>query len=403
MPWPLNNGGAIAQYFFLDALQNNFFISFCTIVTSLTEKKSIKVLQQCFPDIQFIYEDVSPKLTVLNRLRLFKKKLINFWRHADWNYQELNGDDFTGGYFTMPADPFPASFKTLIEREIKKSNIDIVQVDFYDMLPLLDVIPASVKKVAVIHELHTVRLKEMAPFSKVDQQQKNDIIEYNRIQEFDFLGKADECVVFHNSDQLFLKQFNIQATVSPFSIPDSLITKENPSDYFNHFLFTGSQAHTPNEVGLEWFLNEIFLPLHATLKKKIIITGKWQRSFKLKYEKKEVVEFIGEVEDLNIFFEKGILVVPIQVSTGLRTKILHAFANNVPVISTPVAATGCFDNFNNDHLLLFNTKEEFYCHFEEKETIDKKLKSTAVLGHQFWKKNYSTNKLKEIRITALLN
>jgi hypothetical protein len=57
IPYPVIQGGAIAQFFFLEELVLEYDVTFCTIVNNEYQRGNLKLLQQIIPELKIIYHD----------------------------------------------------------------------------------------------------------------------------------------------------------------------------------------------------------------------------------------------------------------------------------------------------------------------------------------------------------
>jgi glycosyltransferase involved in cell wall biosynthesis len=71
------------------------------------------------------------------------------------------------------------------------------------------------------------------------------------------------------------------------------------------------------------------------------------------------VHFTGWVEDVAPWFNRSrVMVVPLRSGSGMRVKILDAFARGVPVVSTTIGMEG-IDAVDGEHALIADTPESF--------------------------------------------
>jgi hypothetical protein len=215
------------------------------------------------------------------------------------------------------------------------------------------------------------------------------------------LKGVDTVVVFNEDDKKWLNGFHNKVLVSPFGLPEKVIFKKFVSDYYDHFLFMGGSGHKPNSSGLKWFFDEVYLPHIEKIKWPIYITGIWSEEFRKKYKKFKQINFIGLVDDLSPIFDNGIMITPLFSGSGIRTKILHAFINNVPVISTPFASQGLYDEHSPiDHICLFNNSQEFMGIFAKINEDPEYLKKTCESAIDYYNSNFSINKIVQMRLKA---
>jgi glycosyltransferase involved in cell wall biosynthesis len=71
------------------------------------------------------------------------------------------------------------------------------------------------------------------------------------------------------------------------------------------------------------------------------------------------VAFAGHVEDIRRpLAEHAVFVCPILSGSGVRVKLLEAFASGIPVVSTPLGAEGLLDH-GDDFLLVAGSANDF--------------------------------------------
>ena len=106
-------------------------------------------------------------------------------------------------------------------------------------------------------------------------------------------------------------------------------------------LFLGSFRHTPNQEALAWFLDEVF-PLIRSDEPcaRLILVGSEMPAPEL-LKPRQGVEWIGFVDDIREPLARYCLFVcPILSGSGVRVKLLEAFAAGIPVVSTRLGAEG---------------------------------------------------------------
>jgi glycosyltransferase involved in cell wall biosynthesis len=109
-------------------------------------------------------------------------------------------------------------------------------------------------------------------------------------------------------------------------------------------LFLGSFRHLPNVEALQWFLKEVFPKIRvAEPRAKLVIVGS-DPPPRHSLRDAEAIEMIGFVEDVREPLARyAVFVCPILAGSGIRVKLLEAFAAGIPVVSTRVGAEGLAD------------------------------------------------------------
>src|SRR6185369_15702515 len=107
-------------------------------------------------------------------------------------------------------------------------------------------------------------------------------------------------------------------------------------------LFLGSWRHDPNRVAVDWFVRQV-LPLVLAQEPgaKLVIAGSDPPPEHTYADQAANMQMLGYVEDVRDALARyAIFVCPILSGSGVRVKLLEAFAAGMPVVSTLVGAEG---------------------------------------------------------------
>jgi O-antigen biosynthesis protein len=106
-------------------------------------------------------------------------------------------------------------------------------------------------------------------------------------------------------------------------------------------LFLGSFRHLPNQEALTWFLREVFPQVRAEEPRARLIVIGSDPPLLHSLPASEAVDLVGFVEDVREPLKHySLFVCPILSGSGMRVKLLEAFAAGIPVISTRLGAEG---------------------------------------------------------------
>jgi hypothetical protein len=139
----------------------------------------------------------------------------------------------------------------------------------------------------------------------------------------------------------------------PAPFPARLPGAANPLPGAPAVLLFGSGGWRPNEEGVRWFLEKVWPRVRAALPAAALhVFGAPVRS------SPGIFCRPSPSDSREIFAESAVLVVPLRVASGVRMKVLEAWARGVPVVSTSAGARG-LEATDGDELLLADDAEAF--------------------------------------------
>ena len=109
-------------------------------------------------------------------------------------------------------------------------------------------------------------------------------------------------------------------------------------------LFLGSFRHLPNQEALRWFLHGVFPKVRAAEPRiRLIVVGS-DPPPPHSIPEDAAIELAGFVEDVRQPLARyAVFICPILSGSGVRVKLLEAFAAGIPVVSTRLGAEGLTD------------------------------------------------------------
>ena len=107
-------------------------------------------------------------------------------------------------------------------------------------------------------------------------------------------------------------------------------------------LFLGSFRHPPNIVALDWFVREVLPRIVARRPEaRLVVVGSDAPERHPYADRAPAVEIRGFVEDIREPLARyAVFVCPVRNGSGVRVKLLEAFASGIPVVSTRIGAEG---------------------------------------------------------------
>ncbi len=191
-----------------------------------------------------------------------------------------------------------------------------------------------------------------------------------------------------------------------FVVPNIVPKQEIPEDYnrdgYNnkYLLFVGTLSYQPNEMGILWFIHEIFEKLPEKLQDfKLLIVGKAPgENLKKICSQHPKIELIANPPDVVPYFEKSFaVIVPVLVGGGTRIKILEAGNCFRPVITTKLGAHGLeLEDYKT--VLNFEGCEDFLNKMQwlkDKVNYKKVVKNLKIIVNSEYSENNFNNSLKK--------
>jgi polysaccharide biosynthesis protein PslH len=127
------------------------------------------------------------------------------------------------------------------------------------------------------------------------------------------------------------------------------------------FLFVGALHYLPNSDGVLWFCREVLPILRRRLgdaaRLRVIGIGK-APDLDVVRDLPGVYLSGYQVDLAPYYAQAAAVVVPLRAGTGTRLKILEAFANGRPVVSTTIGAEG-LEVIQGEHLLVADSPSDF--------------------------------------------
>lgn len=187
-------------------------------------------------------------------------------------------------------------------------------------------------------------LKSLGPFGKL-----KGFIEYLRALRYELkllptLDEIQTCTEENTSHVLsFLPELqgrvhhDLRAGIDTSAYPFRSAPRRGKT-----LLFLGSFRHLPNRAALDWFLTQV-MPrvLREEPEARLQVIGSDPPAAHIIPDCGGAVELIGYVDDiLRPFAECDLFVCPILSGSGVRVKLLEAFASGIPCVSTTIGAEG---------------------------------------------------------------
>ena len=388
LPYPIHSGGEQAQFNMIEALRKNCKIGIIFPLNRDNRVADVEALSLLWPEVRlFPYPLISqyihlPFLIQKARRFLYKKLLHKVSLVKD----ALDRTDF----LTSKA------YVDFINKAIAETKPDIIQVEFIQNLNIGGLLPKSLKKIFVHHEIGFVMTDRMLKNVSLTNKQQNKKKQKKR-QEIARLNQYDGIITLTETDKDVLEKSGVKPPI--YVSPAAVNTREKEYDGWNGLIvFVGGYYHRPNQEGMDWFLREVTPCVdwskYPQTQLKIVGLG-WPTSYEGNFNGL-TVHLTGYVDDLSEHVSRTLMIVPLLTGSGMRMKILDASALSVPFVSTSVGAEGL--NFSDGDTCMIADGAIDFAKALEKLMNDHSLREViARKAHQLFKENYSLESLVERR------
>ncbi|HID51998.1 MAG TPA: glycosyltransferase [Anaerolineae bacterium] len=278
--------------------------------------------------------------------------------------------NLTGRPFLIERDDLPP-MRQLVRRLLETEPFDIVHADQLTMTQFaldVDRLPEG-ERPYTIFDAHnatwtiTDRLLESAPRILKPLLR----LETGRVKTYEgmLLTRFDHTMVVIPEDKPALmaglpddadrEAISRRISVIPITIDaDKLQPVQRQPDSLN-ILALGSMHYPPNVDGIRWFVRRIF-PLIQAEEPGVTLTivGKSPPAdlAHLAEQQPDSIEVTGFVPELQPYMERAaLMVVPVRAGSGMRVRLLEAFARAMPTVTTTIGMEG-IEAENGRHLLL---------------------------------------------------
>ncbi len=255
----------------------------------------------------------------------------------------------------------------LIHRQIYTQRIDVVQLEY----TVLGQYAGGFRRIPSIlfeHDVYFQSIARRLPFMTKSLERIQARWEYFRALRWELrmLPKLDRIQVCSRDNAHYLLSFlpQLEGRIDDgyrAGIDTSRYTYRSEGREPFTILFLGSFRHAPNAEALTWFVEHVLpLVLSEEPRARVTVVGSEpppRNTFR--HGEGDAVELVGFVEDVRDPLARySLFVCPILSGSGVRVKLLEAFAAGIPVVSTRLGAEGLADR-DGDICALADQPTEF--------------------------------------------
>ena len=270
-----------------------------------------------------------------------------------------------------PADPYPRvvrefedpDFDWLVHRITYAARIDVVQLEYTFMAQYMK----RYRHVPQFLFEHDIAFQSMGRRIRAGGWTPGTLLAYMQLVRYELAAvrRASGVQVCSAANAEFLLPYApelkrridacTRAVINPLDYPFRTTGREQRT-----ILFAGSFSHAPNVQGLLWFLKNSWPQVLSRIEGVCLVVAGSGLTADLKIAlTRPSVNLLGYVPDMGaLFAQHTLLICPVLSGSGVRVKLLEAFASGIPVVSTTLGAEGLIGR-DQPRCLLADTGDQF--------------------------------------------
>jgi sugar transferase (PEP-CTERM/EpsH1 system associated) len=342
VPYPPDSGPKVKTYNVLRYLAERHEVHLVSFARSEAEVAHAEALRRFCPDV----------VTVpLSRSRL---------RDAAY----LARSSVSGRPFLIERDD-SAAMRKAIAGQIERHQLDAVHADQLSMGQFAVDLPLPLRVLDEHNAVWTI-VRRSAERSRWGPGRALAEVEWRKLKAYEgaLCRRFDRVTVVSETDREALEGAAgtaITARVIPIAVDAEELAYEPRELEARHVVSVATMFYPPNAEGVRWFATKSF-PLvrrKAPSTQFYIVGSRPPRHITRLAQDGSGIVVTGYVADLEpILRQSAVMVVPVHSGSGMRVKILEAFARGIPVVSTTVGVEG-IDARAGEHLLVADDPADF--------------------------------------------
>jgi glycosyltransferase involved in cell wall biosynthesis len=255
--------------------------------------------------------------------------------------------------------------RSYVERLVHQFHIDAVHADQLTMGQFAEHLPVPLRVLDEHNAVWTI-VRRVARHERWGLRRIAAELEWRRLKAYEgrLCRDFDRVLTVSDEDLRDLESAagaRIRASIIPIAVDTHELHFMPPRATARHILSLATMFYPPNVEGVDWFAREVYpLIRRETQDAPFTIVGsRPPESIQRLATDQPGIEVTGYVADLDPYLRRSaMLVVPLHSGSGMRVKILEAFARGIPVVSTTIGVEG-IEARNGEHLLVADSPEAF--------------------------------------------
>jgi glycosyltransferase involved in cell wall biosynthesis len=357
IPYPLTEGGKVAQFTFIRELVDKHQVHFITSALQPADIANLNALASLFPGL--MVTNIADRVVQQKNFVVKLADAFSWYVQKKYISKKEEGSAVEHPYYMEPVPSKSIGFLKKLKTIIEDYNPDIVQVDFTDNADVINV-GLHYKTLLVAHELKYVSLQQAAIQKGYEQWYINYLLHHMKPVEISYLKQYDGIVVFSKEDVARLQMEGLSNVHHcGFAVAHDMFSDITEEAYnVKNLVFIGPDTHHPNKDALQWYYASMAKKIKKEFNLNLHVIGNWSTESQHTFQDQDAIKFLGFADDLKLACKNAIMLAPLRIGSGIRTKILDAMAMGVPVISTGIGCEG-IEARNGMEIMIAETDNDF--------------------------------------------
>jgi len=341
LPYPLDSGGKVRNYYLLRHLCRRHEVTLASFVRTAEEAAGAQELR-CFCE-------------AVHTVPLRRSRPRDLW-HLARSFASRQP-------FLVARDASPALAR-LLQRLHRERPFDVVHVSPLTMAPYALLLPGP-RRIVDCHDVMTGLAGRMAqalpwwlrPLAHLETRRLSRYEPY-------VVSCVDRALAVSEPDRRSLQRLGApteRLSVVPIGIDSEAPQIRREKGAPPHILHLGGLNYLPNLQGLRWFLRQVFPHVVECLPdcRLYVVGGAPPAEVVLEGLRDRRIAVTGHVPEVEPYVARAsLLAVPLLSGSGMRVKILEAFARGLPVVTTTLGYEG-IEATPGEHLLVADDPAAF--------------------------------------------
>lgn len=260
---------------------------------------------------------------------------------------------------------YSSDFEDKLKEVLTNEKFDVIHFESIFVAPYLKLAKA-LSDATVVLRAHNV---EHQIWERMAEKTSNPLKKWylgflaKRLKEYelDILQQFDGIATITQEDMDYFINNGIKPPIEvfPLGIDSAQYKVAKPKEVeFPSLFHLGSMDWMPNEEGIKWFLEKVWIKVHTAYPElKLYLAGRNMPDWLANLDMEGVV-IDGAVENARDYMsKKGVMIVPLLSGGGMRVKIIEGMALGKAIVSTTIGAEG-INYTNGENMLIADTPEQ---------------------------------------------